>query len=43
MDVEKMKERECDGCGKIVMVPDDLEDDIAVFCSRKCRYQEAGW
>jgi len=38
-----MKIRECDHCGKDVEVPDDLEDYIPVFCSKKCRYEEAGW
>jgi len=40
---EAMKIRECDHCGKDCEVPDDLEDDIAVFCSTRCRYEEAGW
>lgn len=38
-----MKIRECDCCGKNVEVPDDLDDDEAVFCSKKCSYKEAGW
>jgi len=38
-----MKKRECDHCGKLVEVPDDLDDNIAVFCSKKCRYEEAGF
>jgi len=38
-----MKKRECDSCGVEVEVPDDLPDDIAVFCSKKCSYREAGW
>jgi len=40
---EMNKERECDHCGKVVKVPDNLDDDIAVFCSKKCSYAEAGW
>jgi len=38
-----MKIRECDHCGEEVEVPNDLEDDIAVFCSENCRYKEAGF
>jgi len=37
-----MSKRECDYCGKEVEVPDDL-GEIAVFCSKRCAYLEAGW
>ena len=37
------KIRECDHCGEDVEVPDDLDDDIAVLCSKQCSYAEAGW
>jgi len=33
-----MKTRECDYCGRDVEVRDNLSDNIAVFCSTKCRY-----
>ena len=39
----KFKIRECDHCGKECNVPDSLPDDVAVFCSSKCSYKEAGF
>jgi len=38
------KKVECAHCGKEVEVPDDINpDEIAVFCSTRCSYTEAGW
>jgi len=42
-ETPKTKIRECDYCGKEIKVPSDLDDNIAVFCNSKCRYEEAGW